>query len=392
MKINECYKNVEKSYLFSTISKKVSEHLAKRPNADVIRMGIGDVTMPLCPCVVDALGKAVDEMGVKETFHGYGPEQGYEFLRQKIQEHYKTLGVSLNIQEIFISDGAKSDVGNISDLFSKDNLVLIPNPVYPVYVDTNVMDGRAIKYLDASEENNFLPMPTPDIKADIVYICSPNNPTGAAYSKEQLKKWVDWAIDLGSVILYDAAYEAFISDSNLARSIFQVDGAEKCAIEICSLSKTAGFTGTRCGYTVVPDKLVINGMKLNEMWLRRQSTKFNGVSYIIQRGAAAVFSEVGQRQIKDNINYYKMNAALLCSLMKKLGVRYTGGENSPYVWFECPNKMTSWEYFDYLLEKADIVGTPGSGFGKNGEGFFRLSAFGSRESVLESINRIEKIS
>lgn len=392
MKINKCYKNIADSYLFSTISKKVSTYKEKNPNADIIRLGIGDVTLPLCPVVIEAMHKAVDEMSKPETFHGYGPEQGYEFLRNAICKNYEKMGVRINSSEVFISDGAKSDVGNILDLFDKENTVLIPNPVYPVYVDTNVMDGRKIIYLDANEGNGFLPMPESGVRADIIYICSPNNPTGATYSKNQLKEWVDYALKMGAVILYDAAYEAFIDDENLARSIFQIDGAEKCAIEICSLSKTAGFTGTRCGYTVISNNLEFDGMNINKMWLRRQSTKFNGVSYVVQRGAEAVFSEDGQSQVREAINYYKKNAKIICDLMNTLGVWFTGGKNSPYIWFKCPNNVKSWDYFDYLLEEASVVGTPGVGFGKNGEGFFRLSAFGSRENVLKATQRIKNLS
>lgn len=389
MKINKFYKNVEESYLFSLISKKVEEYKSTNPNSDIIKMGIGDVTRPLCPAVIESLHRAVCDMGSPKTFHGYGPERGYKFLRDKICENYKLFGVDINEDEIFISDGAKSDLGNILDIFLQDNTVLVPDPVYPVYVDTNIMDGRNILYMDANEQNGFLPLPDTNIKADIIYICSPNNPTGAAYSKEQLKKWVDYAININAVILYDAAYEAFISDNNLSRSIFQIDGSRKCAIEFCSFSKTAGFTGTRCGYAVVPDLLKMDGMNLNKMWLRRQSTKFNGVSYIVQRGAEAVFSEQGKEQIKSNIDYYKGNAKLISSLMNELGLWFTGGENSPYIWFKCPNNMKSWDYFDYLLENANVVGTPGSGFGKNGEGFFRLSAFGSRENTIEAVRRIK---
>ena len=391
MKTNEYYKNLEESYLFSTISKKVAEYKKKNHSANIIRLGIGDVTLPLSPAVIGAMHKAADEMAKKETFHGYGPEQGYEFLREKICVHYKEMGTEIDISEVFVSDGAKSDAGNILDLFSKDNTVIIPDPVYPVYVDTNIMDGRKIIYIDANEENGFLPMPKKEIKADIIYICSPNNPTGAAYSKQQLKEWVNYALEQNAVILYDAAYEAFIEDENLAKSIFQIDGAEKCAIEICSFSKTAGFTGVRCGYTVIPKELQFNGMNINNMWLRRQSTKFNGVSYITQRAAEAVFSKEGQIQIKENINYYKENAKALSKLMKDLNIWFTGGENSPYIWFKCPGGMGSWEYFDYLLEKANVVGTPGAGFGKNGEGFFRLSSFGTKENTLEAVERIRNL-
>lgn len=391
MKINKCYKNIEESYLFSTIAKKVSEYKENNPKADIIRLGIGDVTRPLCPAVIEAMHRAVDEMSKSGTFHGYGPEQGYKFLRDAICKNYERIGVNISSSEVFISDGAKSDVGNILDLFDRENTVLIPNPVYPVYVDTNIMDGRKIIYLDANEGNGFLPMPEDRIKVDIIYICSPNNPTGATYNKEQLKKWVDYALNTEAIILYDAAYEAFIDDESLARSIFQIDGAEECAVEICSFSKTAGFTGTRCGYTVISDKLEFDGMNINKMWLRRQSTKFNGVSYVVQRGAEAVFGEEGRLQVRESINYYKENARIICDLMKDLNTWFTGGKNSPYIWFKCPNNMKSWDYFDYLLEKANVVGTPGTGFGKNGEGFFRLSAFGSRENVIKASQRIKNL-
>lgn len=392
MKMNKFYKNVQESYLFSTIAKRVSEFKSKNPDADIVRMGIGDVTRPLCPAVVEAMHRAVDEMGEAATFRGYGPEQGYEFLREKICKNYEELGVEIDKNEIFVSDGAKSDLGNILDLFDEKNTVLIPDPVYPVYVDTNIMDGREIIYLDANEENGFLPVPDDNIKADIIYICSPNNPTGAAYSKDQLEKWVNYAIDNDAIILYDAAYEAFVGEEDLARSIFQISGAKKCAIEMCSFSKTAGFTGTRCGYTVISKELQRESMNINKMWLRRQTTKFNGVPYVVQKGAEAVFSSEGKQQIKENIDYYKGNAKIISNLMKDLGMWFIGGKNSPYIWFKCPNGMSSWEYFDHLLEKANVVGTPGVGFGKNGESFFRLSAFSTRESTVDAAERIKKLS
>lgn len=391
MEINKNYKNLEASYLFSTIAKKVKEFAEKNPDKKIIRLGIGDVTRPLCKSVVEAMKKAVDEMGTFEGFHGYGPEQGYDFLKEKIQGYYKEKNVTLKLDEIFISDGAKSDLGNILDIFSKENTVLIPDPVYPVYVDTNIMQGRKIIFAQANQENNFLPLPNDDVKADIVYICSPNNPTGAVYNKEQLKKWVDWANKNNAVVLYDAAYECFINDNNLPRSIFEIEGAKTCAIEFCSLSKTAGFTGTRCGYTVVPFELEFDDMSLNKMWLRRQTTKFNGVPYIVQRGAEAVFSEQGQKEIKENIDYYKKNAKIIADTLTKHNVWFTGGVHSPYIWLKCPNNMTSWEFFDFLLEKAQVVGTPGAGFGKNGEGFFRLTSFGTNELTKEAMERLDKI-
>ena len=390
MKINSHFLELKDSYLFSTIARRVSEFSEARPDVDLIRLGIGDVTKPLCPAVVDALHQAVEEMGSTEGFHGYGPEQGYPFLRQAIQSYYADRGVSLELPEIFVSDGAKSDCGNILDLFHRDNTVLIPDPVYPVYVDTNIMAGRKIEYLDANAENGFLPMPVPGQKADIIYICSPNNPTGAVYSREQLQVWVDYALEQGALILFDAAYEAFISDDSLPRSIFEIEGAKRCAIEFCSLSKTAGFTGTRCGYTIVPSELTFEGASLNALWLRRQTTKFNGVSYIVQKGAAAVFSAEGQRQTKEAIHYYQKNAKMIADAMKQMGIWYTGGEHSPYIWLECPNQMDSWEFFDLLLKKANVVGTPGSGFGKNGEGYFRLTGFGTYENTKEAVRRIQE--
>nr|QGT49728.1 LL-diaminopimelate aminotransferase [uncultured Candidatus Melainabacteria bacterium] len=387
MNINTNYQNISDSYLFSTIAKKVSEFAALNPDKKIIRLGIGDVTLPLCKVVVEALKKASVEMGVKETFHGYGPEQGYDFLKSKVQAYYADNGVNLYSDEIFISDGAKSDLGNILDLFATDNTVMVPDPVYPVYVDTNTMAGRKIVYIDANAQNNFLPLPDKSVKADIIYLCSPNNPTGAVYNKEHLKAWVDYANDNHSVILFDAAYECFITDESLPRSIYEIEGAKTCAIEFCSLSKMAGFTGTRCGYTVVP-KDIENGL-LNKMWLRRQTTKFNGVPYIIQRGAEAVFTPEGQKEIQENLNYYKENAKLISEVLKKHNIWHIGGTHSPYIWLRCPNNMTSWEFFDYLLTNVQIVGTPGSGFGKNGEGYFRLTSFGSRENTIEAVKRLD---
>lgn len=391
MKLNGYFNDIAQSYLFSTVAKKVSAYASSHPDQKILRLGIGDVTLPLAPAVIDALHSAVDDMSRKETFKGYGPEQGYDFLKESVRGYYRSRGVSLENEEIFISDGAKSDLGNILDIFSGDNKVWVPDPVYPVYVDTNVMAGRKVGFLNATAENGFLPMPDPSADADIIYLCSPNNPTGAAYTKAQLKEWVDYANAKGAVILYDAAYECFITDDTLARSIFQIEGAKTCAIEFCSFSKTAGFTGTRCGYTVVPTALVKDGLSANKMWLRRQTTKFNGVPYIVQRGAAAVFTEEGQRQIKENIAYYQKNAEIIAKCMDDLGIWYTGGKNSPYIWLQCPNGMGSWEFFDFLLEKAQVVGTPGAGFGKNGEGFFRLTAFGSREVTEEAVQRIKKL-
>lgn len=391
MNLNKNYANVNDSYLFSTIAKKVAAYSADHPEKKVLRLGIGDVTLPLAPAVIEALHSAVDEMAKKETFRGYGPEQGYDFLRDSIAAYYKERGVELDGDEIFVSDGAKSDLGNILDLFSQDNVVLVPDPVYPVYVDTNVMAGRKIIYSDATEANGFLPMPDYSVDADIIYICSPNNPTGAAYTKAQLKEWVDYANKKGAVILYDAAYECFIKDDELAKSIYQVEGAKTCAIEFCSFSKMAGFTGTRCGYTVVPKAITRGGLSANKIWLRRQTTKFNGVPYIVQRAAAAVFTPEGRKQIAENLAYYEENAKLIANTLKELGVWFTGGEHSPYIWLKCPGGMGSWEFFDYLLENAQVVGTPGAGFGVNGEGFFRLTAFGSKEVTKEAMERIKNL-
>ena len=387
MKINKNYENLEDSYLFSTIAKKVSEFAKANPDKEIIRLGIGDVTLPLCPAVISAMHNAVDEMSKKETFKGYGPEQGYDFLKEAIQKYYGKRNVELDLNEIFISDGAKSDLGNILDLFDKDNTVLVPDPVYPVYVDTNIMAGRKIAYIDANESNDFLPMPDFSVKADIIYMCSPNNPTGAVYNRAQLAEWVKYAKENNAIILFDSAYESFVSDEALPRSIYEIEGAKDCAIEFCSFSKTAGFTGTRCGYTIVPNTLG----KLNKMWLRRQTTKFNGVPYIVQKGAEAVFSEEGHKQIMDNINFYKQNAKIIADTLDELNIKYVGGKNSPYIWLKCPNNMKSWEFFDYLLENAQVVGTPGAGFGRNGEGYFRLTSFGSYENTIEAMKRFEQL-
>ncbi len=391
MKINRHYQELKDSYLFSTIAHKVSDYAAAHPDRKIIRLGIGDVTLPLCPAVVEAMQAAVAEMGTKESFRGYGPEQGYDFLAEAVCAYYRERGVAVDRTEAFVSDGAKSDLGNILDLFDRDNLVLVPDPVYPVYVDTNLMAGRTIRFMEANAGNGFLPLPDAAVRADLIYLCSPNNPTGAVYNRDQLKQWVDYARDNDAVILFDAAYEAFIRDDSLPRSIYEIEGAKECAIEFCSFSKTAGFTGTRCGYTVVPKALTRGGMSLNAMWLRRQTTKFNGVPYIVQRGAAAVFTPEGQRQIRENIDYYRENARIIASALREKGVWFTGGENSPYIWLKCPDGMGSWEYFDYLLREANVVGTPGEGFGRNGEGFFRLTAFGDRANTEEAVRRIVRL-
>lgn len=390
MKMNHNFSNIAQSYLFSTIAKKVADYTAANPDKQVIRLGIGDVTLPLPQVAIDAMHAAVDEQSKQETFRGYGPEQGYDFLKESIQSYYRLRNTKLELDEIFVSDGAKSDVGNILDLFDQDNVILVPDPVYPVYVDTNVMAGRKIIYMNANESNGFLPLPDASVKADLIYLCSPNNPTGAAYDRAGLKAWVDYALANDAIILYDAAYECFVSE-DLPRSIYEIEGAKDCAIEFCSFSKTAGFTGTRCGYTIVPAQLEREGMNLNKMWLRRQTTKFNGVAYIVQRGAAAIFSEEGVKQVQEHLDYYRENARILAEAMDELGIWYTGGKNSPYIWLKCPNGMESWDFFDYLLENANVVGTPGAGFGENGKNFFRLTAFGNRENTIEAVNRIKKL-
>lgn len=384
MKINSNYHNVEEGYLFSTIAKKVNEFKAAHPDKEIIRLGIGDVTLPLPQIVVKALVEASEEMGDAKTFKGYGEEQGYAFLRDKIADYYKTKGVTLSSDEIFVSDGAKSDLGNILDIFSVDNTVLMSDIVYPVYLDTNVMAGRKVKFFEGNAQNNFLPLPDESVDADIIYICSPCNPTGAVYDKAGLKAWVDYANKKGAIILFDSAYEAFIQDKTLPTSIYEIEGAKTCAIEICSLSKTAGFTGTRCGYTVVPKDLVFENTSLNKMWLRRQTTKFNGVSYVIQRGAEAVFTDEGYKQTRENIAYYLGNAKVMMDTLDELGIWYVGGKNSPYIWLKCPGNMNSWDFFDLLLSYG-VVGTPGVGFGVHGDGYFRLTAFGNRENVVKAM-------
>lgn len=392
MKANTNYNNLQDSYLFSTIAKKVAAYSSEHPDKKIIRLGIGDVTKPLCPAVIKALHSAVDDMAAAETFHGYGPEQGYGFLKEAVHEYYKKNGVSLDIDEIFIGDGAKDDLSELLDIFGKDNKVLVPDPVYPVYVDTNIMDGREISYVSATEENGFLPVPPSDIHADIIYLCSPNNPTGAVFDKAQLKEWVDYATANRAVILFDSAYEAFISDKSLPHSIYEIEGAKSCAIELCSLSKTAGFTGTRCGYTIIPKALLSDeGMSFNSMWLRRRSTKTNGTAYIIQKAAEAVFTDEGYKETRADIAYYMENAKIIAEAMDELGIWYVGGKNSPYIWLKCPNGMKSWDFFDYLLENANVVGTPGQGFGENGEGYFRLTAFGNRENTIEAVRRIKEL-
>ena len=390
MHLNPHYAELNESYLFSTIAHKVADYQKAHPDADIIRLGIGDVTLPLAASVTRAMHDAVEEQAHKETFHGYIPsEQGYGFLREAIRDYYADHGVTLDLSEIFISDGAKSDLGNLLDLFSQDNTVLVPDPVYPVYVDDNVMAGRKILYLPANAENNFLPMLDAAPHADIVYLCSPNNPTGATYTVEQLKAWVRWAKQNDALILFDAAYECFVTEPGLARSIYEVEGAKEVAVEVCSFSKIAGFTGTRCGYTIVPQDIRQGELSLNKMWLRRQTTKFNGVAYVVQRGAAAVFTPEGMREIRENLDYYRQNAAVIAQALDEMGIWYCGGKNSPYIWLRCPNNMGSWEFFDWLLENCGVVGTPGVGFGACGEGYFRLTAFGDAEKTKLAAERIK---
>ena len=395
-KLNEHYQDLKESYLFAEIAHRVAAYEAEHPDAKIIRLGIGDVTLPLGDLAIKGLHEGVDAMASAETFKGYGPEQGYAFLRNAISAYYARNGISVDAADIFISDGAKSDTGNISELFDNDNVILIPDPVYPVYVDSNIMNGKKVTYLSGNAENNFLPMPDPSVHADIIYLCSPNNPTGAVYNKEQLKEWVDYALNNHAVILFDSAYEAFISDPELPRSIYAIEGAKQCAIEFCSLSKTAGFTGTRCGYTVVPRELgftASNGqeMSLHAMWNRRQSTKFNGTSYIIQKGAAAVFTEEGMAQCRENIAYYQENARIIADTLTRRNIRFFGGVHSPYIWFECPDGMESWEFFDYLLNNAQVVGTPGAGFGENGKNYFRLTSFNNHENTIAAMKRFEHL-
>ena len=397
-KLNETYQNVKDSYLFAEIARRVKVYEETHPEkaADIIRLGIGDVTLPLTKSVIEALHEAVDSQAVSETFKGYGPEQGYAFAQEAIADYYARNGVEVKATDVFISDGAKSDTGNITELFAQDNVVLVPDPVYPVYVDTNTMDGKNIIYMNGTKENDFLPMPDENVKADIIYLCSPNNPTGACYNKEQLEAWVAYALKNDAVILYDSAYEAFITDPTLPRSIYAIEGAKKCAIEFCSLSKTAGFTGTRFSYTVVPEELVFetsNGgtLSLHNMWNRRQCTKFNGTPYIIQYAGAKVFTEEGMKECQENIGYYRENARMIAETLEKKGISFTGGVNSPYIWFECPKGMESWEFFDYLLENAQVVGTPGAGFGENGKNYFRLTSFGKHEKTKEAMERFNSL-
>ena len=386
---NTHYAELKDSYLFYNISQRLAAYSAAHPGKKLYRMGIGDVTLPLCPAVISALHRAVDDQARCQTFHGYMPEQGAEFLREAIAAHYRSRGVSVGADEVFVSSGASDELGDILDLFDRSSAALVIEPAYPAYVDANVMAGRRIVRLSSSNENGFLPEPDPSLDADLIYICSPNNPTGAVFDRVKLQKWVDHANERGAVILFDAAYEAYIEDPVLPRSIFELDGARTCAIEICSLSKTAGFTGTRLGYTILPRELCRKGMTLHAMWLRNRTTKTNGVSYVIQRGGEAVFTPEGQRQIMENIRVYKDNARTLMHALDAAGVRYCGGRNSPYIWMKTPGNTGSWAFFDRMLNEIQVVGTPGAGFGECGEGYIRFSTFGSPRDTREAARRLE---
>ena len=403
--VNENFLKLSQNYLFSDIAKKVSRYVAEHPEADIISLGIGDVTRPLAPAVIEAMHKAVDEMACKETFRGYGPEQGYGFLQKAIIDNdLAPRGVTFDPDEIFISDGAKSDTGNIGDILAKDNVICVTDPIYPVYIDSNVMAGRAgeliggmwsdIVYLPCNDENNFVPE-LPAKHVDVVYLCYPNNPTGTVISRSELKKWVDYALANDVLIMYDAAYEAYIQDEDIPHSIYEIEGAKKCAIEFHSYSKTAGFTGVRCGYTIIPKELMAvsaggEKVSLNHLWNRRQCTKFNGTSYITQRGAEAIYTEEGKKQIKETIAYYMENARIMREAFTELGMKFFGGKNAPYIWLKTPGNMTSWEFFDEMLHKINVVGTPGVGFGPSGEGFFRFTAFGSKEDCTEAMKRLKE--
>lgn len=388
-KPNMNYANLKDSYLFFGIAQKVKKYSEEYPDKKILRLGIGDVSLPLAKTVISALTEGVNDQAEKSSFHGYMPECGAPFLRTTIAEFYRKRGVNIADDEVFVSSGASDELGDILDLFDKENSALVIEPAYPAYVDANVIAGRKIIHLPSSMENGFTPEPDENSVADIIYICSPNNPTGAVFTKEKLKKWVDFANAHGSVILFDAAYEAFIEDENIPHSIFEIESAKTCAIEICSLSKTAGFTGTRLGYTVIPKTLERAGMNFNAMWVRNRTTKTNGVSYIIQKGGAAVFTDQGQKEIKENIAYYKENAKILMRVLDECGIEYTGGKNAPYIWLKCPNNLGSWEFFDLLLDKIQVVGTPGEGFGSCGEGFFRFSTFGSREDTIAAADKLK---
>ncbi|MDY4887409.1 MAG: LL-diaminopimelate aminotransferase [Eubacteriales bacterium] len=389
IRLNDNFGRIKESYLFSDIAKKVNAYQAANPGKKIIRLGIGDVTLPLTPCVTRAMQKAVAEQSEKQSFRGYAPEYGYDFIRAAVSDYYSRRGVSISADEIYVGDGAKSDLGNITDILG-DNKILIPSPVYPVYVDSNLMCGREITLINADAENNFLPAPPEGDTTYVIYLCSPNNPTGAVYTREGLAEWINYALRSGSLIIFDSAYESYI-DGDYPRSVYEIPGARECAIEINSLSKRAGFTGTRCGWTIVPEELESGGVKLGKLWARRQATKFNGVPYVVQRGAEASLSPEGEAECRELIGYYKKNAQIIASALELRGVWFTGGKNSPYIWMKCPGGMGSWEFFDYLLNRIQVVGTPGEGFGAAGEGYFRLTAFGDRSNTEEAAERLKTL-
>lgn len=389
IRLNDNFGRIKESYLFSDIAKKVNAYQAANPGKKIIRLGIGDVTLPLTPCVTRAMQKAVAEQSEKQSFRGYAPEYGYDFIRTAVSDYYSRRGVSISADEIYVGDGAKSDLGNITDILG-DNKILIPSPVYPVYVDSNLMCGREITLINADAENNFLPAPPEGDTTYVIYLCSPNNPTGAVYTREGLAEWINYALRSGSLIIFDSAYESYI-DGDYPRSVYEIPGARECAIEINSLSKRAGFTGTRCGWTIVPEELESGGVKLGKLWARRQATKFNGVPYVVQRGAEASLSPEGEAECRELIGYYKKNAQIIASALELRGVWFTGGKNSPYIWMKCPGGMSSWEFFDYLLNRIQVVGTPGEGFGAAGEGYFRLTAFGDRSNTEEAAERLKTL-
>ena len=389
IRLNDNFGRIKESYLFSDIAKKVNAYQAANPGKKIIRLGIGDVTLPLTPCVTRAMQKAVAEQSEKQSFRGYAPEYGYDVIRAAVSDYYSRRGVSISADEIYVGDGAKSDLGNITDILG-DNKILIPSPVYPVYVDSNLMCGREITLINADAENNFLPAPPEGDTTYVIYLCSPNNPTGAVYTREGLAEWINYALRSGSLIIFDSAYESYI-DGDYPRSVYEIPGARECAIEINSLSKRAGFTGTRCGWTIVPEELESGGVKLGKLWARRQATKFNGVPYVVQRGAEASLSPEGEAECRELIGYYKKNAQIIASALELRGVWFTGGKNSPYIWMKCPGGMSSWEFFDYLLNRIQVVGTPGEGFGAAGEGYFRLTAFGDRSNTEEAAERLKTL-
>ena len=389
IRLNDNFGRIKESYLFSDIAKKVNAYQAANPGKKIIRLGIGDVTLPLTPCVTRAMQKAVAEQSEKQSFRGYAPEYGYDFIRAAVSDYYSRRGVSISADEIYVGDGAKSDLGNRTDILG-DNKILIPSPVYPVYVDSNLMCGREITLINADAENNFLPAPPEGDTTYVIYLCSPNNPTGAVYTREGLAEWINYALRTGSLIIFDSAYESYI-DGDYPRSVYEIPGARECAIEINSLSKRAGFTGTRCGWTIVPEELESGGVKLGKLWARRQATKFNGVPYVVQRGAEASLSPEGEAECRELIGYYKKNAQIIASALELRGVWFTGGKNSPYIWMKCPGGMGSWEFFDYLLNRIQVVGTPGEGFGAAGEGYFRLTAFGDRSNTEEAAERLKTL-